>query len=56
MAGIEHADLPAPVKAWVDRIWARDAVKKGMDVPEGRADMIQHIAEKGTDPSPPKKE
>ena len=54
MAGIEHASLPPAVKAWLDRVWARDAVKKGMNVPEGRGEMIQHIAEKGTDPSPPK--
>jgi hypothetical protein len=54
MAGIDHASLPKAVKAWVDRIWAREAVKKGMDIPEGRGEMISHIAEKGTDPSPPK--
>lgn len=53
VAGIPHAEHPPAVQAWVKRIWARETVQKGMNLPAGREDLIKHIAEKGTDPNPP---
>jgi len=32
-AGVKNADKPKNVQAWQDRIYAREAVKKGLDVP-----------------------
>ena len=42
-AGLKDEDVPQSVRDYIDRHWAREAVREGMKVPNGNTDWVEKM-------------